>query len=427
MLKYLVTICAVLVIIIAAQGHLTITSARDILQTRISNIIKYSDKQIAQTANVKSSDMPIPEQKSNTTVATLLSSNTPNTESTEQNPSKSSIPEISRTVAPKSMKGIYLTAATMAGKNSNAITDKLVAVGGNTVVMDVLFGGKLAYPSQIPLSQELENTSKIIPDMTEVVRKLHEKNIYVVGRFVLFKNSYLANRKKEWTLKDKKNGRPYSNREGAIWLDSSNPELLSYYADVCKELAKFGFDEIQFDYVRFPEGGKNGYSSFTYTTAETRNHEQAIEDAVAKLAAVLHSNGVNVGVDVFGIIVWDKVSGPIIGQNPTALASLVDSIYPMAYPSHFGPGWGGHKNPGDEPYFFNYETNKRFIEKTAGTGVSIRPWLQGFSYRSSNFGVNYIRDEISAINDLKLEQYISWNAANNYQYTFGAYEATAVK
>lgn len=330
-------------------------------------------------------------------------------------------PVVTHMPVPTKMAGIYLAANTLVSKKGEFLVSELIKNGGNTIVVDVQAGSKLSYPSTLPLSLELGNVGKQVLDMRAAIEKLHQKNMYVVGRFVLFKSQFLAALKKEWTLKDKRTGKPFANREGAIWLDSGNPELIAYYADICRELAELGFDEIQFDYVRFPEAGKNGYIGYTYTGMENTTREQTIVNAVTTLGQALHDKGVKVSIDVFGIIVWDKVSGPIIGQNITALAPHVDAIYPMSYPSHFGPGWGGHKNPGDEPYFFNYETTKKFVEQTAGSGAQIRPWLQGFVYRTAKFDSEYVFQEIKAVTDLGLSQFVVWNAANNYPYVFKAF------
>lgn len=335
-------------------------------------------------------------------------------------PAAANVEDTQHFSAPTKMSGIYLTASTISGSHGDALVDELIKAGGNTVVFDVQSGGKLAYPSHLERSQKLENYTAQIPDMREVVRTLHEKNIYVVGRFILFKNEFLSNREKAWALKDKKTGRPFTSKDGPIWLDPGDLELLQYYADICRELADFGFDEIQFDYVRFPGGSGNGRIGYTYTGSEANTTEQTIVNAVNYLGQALHEKGVKVGVDVFGIIAWDKVSGPLIGQNITALAPHVDAIYPMSYPSHFGPGWGGHTNPADEPYFFNYETTKKFIEQTAGSGAQIRPWLQGFTYRVTNFDSAYVTKEINALKDTGITQFIVWNASNNYPATFAA-------
>ncbi len=108
----------------------------------------------------------------------------------------------------------------------------------------------------------------------------------------------------------------------------------------------------------------------------------------------------------------------MIGQNIGELAKHIDAIYLMPYPSHFGYGWGGHKNPADEPYFFVQETTKKFIEQTQGTGVHIRPWLQGFMMRVTRYGPNYIREQVRALRDIGIDEFAVWNAANNYDVSF---------
>ena len=95
-------------------------------------------------------------------------------------------------------------------------------------------------------------------------------------------------------------------------------------------------DEIQFDYVRFPEGGKGGYVGYSFTGDSAMTRDQALTSFVAEISESLHAMGVKTSVDVFGIVVWDNVSWKVIGQNVTELAKHVDAIYPMPYPSHFG-------------------------------------------------------------------------------------------
>jgi hypothetical protein len=95
-------------------------------------------------------------------------------------------------------------------------------------------------------------------------------------------------------------------------------------------------------------------------------------------------------------------------------------MYPMPYPSHFGYGWGGHKNPADEPYFFVQETTKKFLEQTKGSGVKIRPWLQGFHMRETKYGPNYIKEQIRALTDIGIDEFSVWNARNVYGVTFKA-------
>ncbi|MBI2453741.1 hypothetical protein HYV58_01015, partial [Candidatus Peregrinibacteria bacterium] len=176
------------------------------------------------------------------------------------------------------------------------------------------------------------------------------------------------------------------------------------------------------DYVRFPEGGKGGYIGYSFTGDDVLTRDQAITQFVGELSGELHSLGVKTSVDVFGIVVWDNVSWKIIGQNIHELGKVADFIAPMPYPSHFGPGWGGHRNPADEPYFFVQETTRKFIEQTYDTPAKIRPWLQGFAMRVSRYGPNYIKDQIRALADIGINDFTIWNARNDYRMSFPALE-----
>lgn len=321
---------------------------------------------------------------------------------------------------PPPLQGIYLTAATLGGATGVQMLDKLASSGGNMVVFDIQSGGKFAYPSNAAASQELGASADVIKDLPALVAQIHERKLFAVARFVLFKNGYLAAKRPAWTLKAKGTVRPFSNRDGAIWLDPSNEELLEYYRDIVRELVVAGVDEVQFDYVRFPEAGAGGAIGYNFEKDKELDRDAAITAAVKLLAEEVHYLGAKVSVDVFGIVVWDDISWRLIGQNVSALARYVDAIYPMPYPSHFGPGWGGHSNPADEPYFFVQETTKKFLAEMAGSGAVVRPWIQGFAMAASNFGTGYIKEQIRALRDIGVNEYSIWNASNNYQYSWGA-------
>lgn len=319
------------------------------------------------------------------------------------------------------LHGIYFTSQTVGSQKGEPVISEFAKLGGNMIVFDIQdSAGKFAYLSNVPISIEIDNRKEQIKNLSETIKKLHEQGFYVVARYVLFKNGYLAGKKPQWTLKQRGNKSTFVSRDGPIWLDPGNPELQEYLIDIGREVALAGVDEIQFDYVRFPEGGKGGYVGYTFTGDDTLTRDQALTSFVSKISDELHYLGIKVSVDVFGIVVWDNVSWKVIGQNVGELAKHVDAIYPMPYPSHFGYGWGGHKNPADEPYFFVQETTKKFVEQTAGTGVKIRPWLQGFQMRVTKYGPNYIKEQIRGLTDIGIDEFAIWNAMNNYGVTFRA-------
>lgn len=318
------------------------------------------------------------------------------------------------------LRGIYLTSSSIMSEAGKKTARNLAELKGNLIVVDVQSGGRLAYPSQLPTSLEIGNSGAVIPDLANLVAQLHDQGFYVAARYVLFKNGFLAKARPFWTLKNRSGTAPFSNGEGAIWLDPTNPDLAQYLTQISLEIADAGFDEIQFDYVRFPEAGKGGAIYYSFVGDKVMTRDQAITQFVAAISKKIHEAGVNVGLDIFGIVVWDNVSWKLIGQKISDLAEHVDVLYPMPYPSHFGPGWGGHKNPADEPYFFVQETTKKFMEQTAHTSVKIRPWLQGFVMRVSRFGPQYIKDQIRALTDIGIQEFAVWNAGNSYEVTFKA-------
>ncbi|MEK9132428.1 MAG: putative glycoside hydrolase [Patescibacteria group bacterium] len=321
--------------------------------------------------------------------------------------------------APESLHGIYFTSQTVALPSGEALADEFKKLGGNMIVFDIQdSNGKLAYMSNSPISIEIDNRKNQIPDLAATIKKYHDKGFYMTARFVLFKNGFLARNKPEWTLKRKGANSTFVSRDGPIWLDSGNQDLINYLTEIGQEIAIAGVDEIQFDYVRFPEGGKGGYIGYSYTGENEMTRDERLTQTVADLAYQLHYLGVKVSVDVFGIVVWDNVSWKVIGQNIAELGKYVDAIYPMPYPSHFGFGWGGHANPANEPYFFVQETTKKFVEQTVGTGVQIRPWLQGFAMRVTNYGGWYVKEQVKALNDIGMDGWTIWNAANNYGVSF---------
>lgn len=319
------------------------------------------------------------------------------------------------------LRGIYLTSSTATNVSGANTIQALKDHGGNLLVVDVQSsGGRLAYPSYVPLSIELDNRSDQIPNLAKRVKELKDRGFYVVARYVLFKNGFIAAKKPQWALKKRGTGSPFYTGEGPIWLDPQHPELKKYLIDIGMELALSGFDEIQFDYVRFPAGGKGGYIGYSFTDDDILTRDQAITDFIAEISDRLHLLGAKVSLDIFGIVVWDDISWRIIGQNIRDLGYHADAMYPMPYPSHFGYGWGGHTNPADEPYFFVQETTKKFLEQTRETNTAIRPWLQGFAMRVTNYGPNYIREQIRALADIGINEFAVWNARNDYSVTFPA-------
>ena len=202
------------------------------------------------------------------------------------------------------------------------------------------------------------------------------------------------------------------------WLDPSKPGVQNYNLYIMQEVAKLGFDEIQFDYIRFPAAN---HSQLNYHYDESNfSRTDVINDFLKKAREVADDNNIQLSVDVFGGIVWGDVDWRIVGQNPYEIAKYVDAIYPMTYPSHVSPGYYGHNNPWGAPYGFVYNSIQRFVEKAEGN-AEIRTWIQGFPLKISRFGTWFMKDQIKASFDAGATGFTIWSPGNRYTYSWPAF------
>lgn len=182
------------------------------------------------------------------------------------------------------------------------------------------------------------------------------------------------------------------------------------------EIAQFGFDEIQFDYIRFP-ATNHYYLDYIYDE-ERFNNSDIINHFLARARVIADKNDVDLSVDTFGGVVWGDVDWRIVGQSIPEMAKIVDVIYPMTYPSHYSPGYNGIYNMYYAPYDIVHESIKKFVEQANGN-AEIRPYIQGFALKASNFGERYIGDQIQAGYDAGATGFAIWNARNSYTYSWG--------
>ncbi|MBI2463717.1 hypothetical protein HYV57_02065 [Candidatus Peregrinibacteria bacterium] len=320
-------------------------------------------------------------------------------------------------------RGIYWTGYTAGSSRALDLLGDLVKAHGNMVVFDLKeTAGEIFYDTKVPLAREIGAISLRLPDVKKLVRVLHRKGVYAVARLTMFKDVILAQSRPEFAIKSKSTGKPFTSGEVREWVDPSNPDVQAYNIDIAKEVARMGVDEIQFDYIRFPTlGSAPDVDYYYYRDNPDAPKYEIIADFLKKAHEALEPYGVKLGIDVYGIIAWsDGDDAKATGQKVDLMAEYVDTIYPMIYPSHFGPGFGGHKNPADEPYFFIQESTKKF-NALVKDKAKIVPWLQGFPYRTSNFGVSYVQSQIKALRDLDMHSFVIWSAANKYDVSLPAF------
>ncbi len=321
------------------------------------------------------------------------------------------------TYAFSQVRAIYFTSSTAAGETGKKLVERLKKSGGNAVVFDIKeTPGYLSFVTQ-PDGKEHKGK---IENLRSYVSWLQTQGIYVIARIVVFKDEMAARQHPDWAIQDVSGG-VWRDNKGVSWLDPSNQDAQNYILDLAKKVAAAGVDEVQYDYVRFPTEGALDRMRFRHYDGKGPKWE-VIRDFVRRSRQELLPYAVSLSADIFGIVGWNNgYDAKSTGQKIECLAPYLDAIYPMGYPSHFGPGFGGHKNPADEPYFFTKTTTGYFVKFAEGTHTQIRPWLQAFTYRVTiPYNAKYISEQVRGTKDAGGVGYSLWNAGNAYDVAWPA-------
>ncbi|MGW9941524.1 hypothetical protein ACUW95_001277 [Staphylococcus hominis] len=327
------------------------------------------------------------------------------------------------------VKGIYVTSNSTQGAKMDELVKFIKDSNLNTMVIDVKDDtGNITMKLNTGNKQVDKNTLDIV-DGKKLLKKLHDNNIYPIARIVTFKDTKLANEHPEWTFRNS-DGSVWTNGKGDSFVNPFMKEVWKYDIDVAKAAAKAGFQDIQFDYVRFPEGFENQADSLTYNKGEYKNSQMSSGDqrvdTITKFLEYANKElkpmGVNVSADVFGYSALVE-NAPGIGQSFPKISKNVDAISSMIYPSHWSNGDFGLQAPDTEPY----KTVNRYIQKenslldTLGKDKPIsRPWIQDFtaSYLGAGNYIDYdakaISEEVQALKDNGVNEFLLWNAGNDY-------------
>lgn len=325
------------------------------------------------------------------------------------------------------VKGIYLTAVTAGSSHMQDIIDHIDQCEINAVVIDILDDkGHIEYKMSSSLIDAIGAAEETIPDIGALLTTLKEHNIYTIARIVTFRDPYLATVKPEW-MNHNQDGSVFQDNSGMAWVDPYNRDAWEYKVEVAEQCADAGFDEIQFDYVRFCT--ERGMNNVVYSDEETQGLDKTeiITEFVRFASDRLAAKNVFMSTDVFGTIIGSYVDTLSVGQDYSAMASAVDYMCPMIYPSHYGNGNFGLEVPDLEPYkailgACNASKKDLGLDYAEGTHqATVRPWLQGFtaSYLSSyrHYGAEEIRQEIQAVYDAGYDEWLIWNAGNDYDWS----------
>ena len=330
------------------------------------------------------------------------------------------------------VKGIYVTAYSFGYEEKfTKLVDYVDSNDLNAMVIDIKDDmGVVTADFNSEDSHIQENTEEYIPDIKELMDLMEEKQIYPIARIVTFKDTLLANEQPDMS---------FTESDGSVWVASNGESFINpflkqtwdYAVNVGIEAAKVGFKEIQFDYVRFPEGFEVWGDTLNYDMGEYADLDmtddekrvQAITDFTAYAKEKLMPYGVDVSVDIFGYTA-SVIEASGIGQNFPQISENVDVISSMIYPSHWGTNYFGIYKPDLYPYELvaEYMKVENELLGTLETPPISRPWLQDFtaSYLGSGFYQTYgkaqVDAQVQALYDAGVNEFLLWNALNNYTY-----------
>jgi len=316
-------------------------------------------------------------------------------------------------------KGIYLTGYTAAWKaRRQELVDLVNRTEVNSMVIDIKdASGRIFFDTDIALAHEIGSEDGRIPDLKEWLQELKEQGIYTIARIVVFQDPYLARSKPEISLKSK-SGNIWRDYKGQAWVDPTYQLIWDYNLDLAKEAAAIGFDEINFDYIRFPSDGNISqivYANLDKYPAETEKQSKnlVMADFYSYVGQQMTFVPALTSADLFGMTLW-RSDGMNIGQRYEDAAQHFDYIAPMVYPSHYYPGFEGFNNPADHPYAVVYSSliqEKDLV--IPNKKAQLRPWLQDFDL-GAVYDSTKIRAQTQAAEDAGTSGWFMWNARNVY-------------
>ncbi len=313
---------------------------------------------------------------------------------------------------PKYVKGIHLTAWVAGSKKARKRIDALLKETElNTVVIDIKeIQGEIYIPG-VRTAEELGLTVKAIPDLAEYMEQLKKDGIYTIARMVIFKDNGLAKKKPELAVK-RPDGSPWRDHKKNMWVDPYNPKVWDYNIEIAARAAEVGFDEVQFDYIRFPSDGNIKECRYSYAQHNSSTAARALDSFLETAHKKIKPLGINISIDLFGLT--PSVNhGMGIGQKIVEMTRYVDFVSPMVYPSHYAKGEYGIGEPNKYPYPVVFRTMSDAKKRFNGEVQKLRPYLQDFSL-GYKYGPKEVRAQILACENLGIQEWLLWNPSCIY-------------
>mgnify|MGYP001585558776 CR=1 FL=1 len=349
------------------------------------------------------------------------------------------VPKVIHLKTPEPLKAIYMTQCVVGTKD---FRQKLVDLIGrtelNAIVIDIKdYSGTLSFKPKSQIFLPAWNASKCgATDMKEFLEYLHKEGIYTIGRVTVFQDPYMTKTRPDLAVKKKSDGTIWKDYKGLSFVDVGAREHWDYTVLLAKESYEIGFDEINFDYVRFPSDGD--MKDIDFALSRGKSKAEALREFFEYLQQQLKETGVKTSVDLFGMTTTNT-DDLNIGQVLENALPYFDYVSPMVYPSHYPPNFNGWKNPNLYPgevvaysmgkaveraisttttiNLFNStpiaSTTPQLFTKPVWNKLKLRPWLQDFKY-GGTYGPVEVKAQIQATYDVGLTSWMLWSPSNKY-------------
>ncbi len=316
---------------------------------------------------------------------------------------------------PEAVKAIYMTSwVAGTGYWREDLVELIEKTELNSIVIDVKdYTGRISFEVTDPVLKEIGAQEIRIPDIREFIEYLHSKNIYVIARISVFQDPYMVKQRPDLAVK-RGDGKVWKDYKGITWLDPTSTEAWEYIVRIAKETESVGFDELNFDYIRFPSDGNMKDIVFDYWDQDIPKAE-ALREFFVYLSTELKDIGVPISADLFGMVTTNS-DDLNIGQILEYAAPYFDYIAPMVYPSHYPRTFLGYHNPSLYPYEVIKYTMEKGVQKMVNastTPLKLRPWLQDFDL-GATYTAEMVREQIQATYDAGLTSWMLWDPSNRY-------------
>ncbi|OGF62066.1 hypothetical protein A2926_03225 [Candidatus Giovannonibacteria bacterium RIFCSPLOWO2_01_FULL_44_40] len=323
-------------------------------------------------------------------------------------------PKPKHVLTPDSVKAIYMTSWVAGTREWRAdLANFIKKTELNSIVIDVKdYTGRIVFKTGDNFIKNTGSEEVRVSDMQDFIESLHDAGIYAIARITVFQDPFYAKKHPEIAVQ-KKNGALWKDKKGLSYVDPASREFWDYIVRVARAAEQIGFDELNFDYIRFPSDGN--MSDIKFPVSITRNKVEVLSEFFAYLDSQLSDLSVPISADVFGMTTtnYDDLN---IGQVLEAIAPHFDYIAPMVYPSHYPPTFRGYKNPAAHPYEVVHYSMSKAVERllaASTTPAKLRPWIQDFDL-GATYDAAKVRAQIQAVYDSGLTSWMSWDAGNKY-------------